>query len=124
MQVHRAQHQVEARGGEGQRLLVGDDGRSLGLLRKAQAEIGANQMVDGVRSGEGIGHLVAVTAEIERQRESAAHVGQTLDQPARDLALQERLVAPTARGTLAAQAQHATVEDQKGIGNAHGLYVR
>ena len=54
-------------------------------LREAEAEVGADQrsrrVVDGPR--ERAGDLVAMAAEIERQREGAAHVGEPLDQPAR-----------------------------------------
>ena len=66
--------------------------------------------------------LVAVAAEIERQREGAAHIVEPLDDTAGDLALEESLVAPSARRALAPPAQGRAVEDQEGIG-CHRVYV-
>ena len=123
MQVHRAQHEIEAGGGERQRFFVGDQRRTVGIAGKAEAEIGAHECSDRLGAPQHFGDLIAMAAEVERQRKGPAHVGQSLDEAARDLALEEGLAIPAARGPFAAQTQHVAVEDQQGIGRRHGLYV-
>src|SRR5476651_1553072 len=95
----------------------------MGIAGKAEAEIGAYEGADGLRRTNRFGDLIAMAAEVERQRKGPAHVGQSLDEAARDLALEEGLAIPAARGPFAAQAQHVAVEDQQGIGHRHELYV-
>ena len=60
--------------------------------------------------------LVAMAAEVECQREAAPYVVEPLDQPRRDLALQEGVIVPTPGGALAAAAQGRAIEDQERVG--------
>ena len=121
---HGAHHQVEAVGGEGQRLLVGHHGGAGGALGERLAEVAADELPDGRPMAEYRGDLVAMAAEIERQVEVPAHVVQPFDEALGNLALEEGLALPAARRAVAPPAQHGAVEDQEGVGSGHGPYVR
>jgi len=123
VEVHGAQHQVEASGCKGQELLVGDDGRSAGARREAAAEIGAHQLPDDRAFTQCICHLVTMAAEIEAEGKGAAHVVQAVDQPFGDLAFQEIVTLPVTGRALAALAQGGAVEHQQGIVARHSGYV-
>ena len=120
VEVHGAQHQVEAAGRKGQELLVGDDGWPARTPREAAAEIGAHQLSNDRALAQCCRDLVAVAAEIEGQRKDAADVRQAVDQPFGDLAFQEIMTLPAARGPFATLAQEGAVEHQQGVGASQG----
>ena len=67
---------------ERQQLLVGDQAQARRALRHREREVGLDQALDRRAGAECLGQLAGVAAELERQREAPADVGQTLGQAA------------------------------------------
>jgi hypothetical protein len=80
-----------------------------------------DQALDSAMSRDRARHHCAMRAEIERQREGAAHVVEPVGQPLRRLAPQEIVRGEHARGTRAVAAHGTAVEDERRHGS--GLYA-
>ena len=103
--------------------LVGNDGLSARPAREATTKIGTDELPNDRTLAQSRRDLVAMAAEVERQRKGAAHVVQTVDQPLGDLALQEIMTLPVAGRALAALTQDGAVKHQQGVGTRHSGYV-